>query len=77
MKVILISGSFCNEDMWQHQLKYFKSNNEIEVEVFDSTTQSTIYDMADELLKFASEKIFLVGFSLGSQIVFNYTVRIT
>jgi pimeloyl-ACP methyl ester carboxylesterase len=62
----LIPGLLCNRRLWRSQAKGLKTHADITVA--DITGQSTITDMAVEVLRTAPEHFSLAGFSLGSQV---------
>lgn len=64
--LILIPGLLCDQRLWSSQLERLQSHAEIAVA--DITTQSTIAEMAADILKTAPARFSLAGFSLGSQV---------
>lgn len=64
--LILIPGLLCDQRLWTAQIDGLKSHADISVA--NITQQSTISEMAEEVLKTASRNFCLAGFSLGSQV---------
>lgn len=64
--LILIPGLLCDQALWQFQMPELARHAEISVA--DITKQSTITEMATEVLRTAPEHFSLAGFSLGSQV---------
>ena len=75
MKLILLSGTLCNQKLWQHQLASLANYPALEVIVFDITTQDSIGQMAEEVLAFTQGQFYLAAFSLGTLVAFEIIRR--
>lgn len=62
-KVILLSGTLCDESMWQEVIDVLDSI--AEVHIADMTKHNTIKQLAENIIQNISGKLTLVGFSLG------------
>lgn len=62
-KVILLSGTLCDESMWQEVIDVLDSI--AEVHIADMTKNNTIKQLAENIIQNISGKLTLVGFSLG------------
>lgn len=59
MKLILLSGTLANKELWQYQLAFLANYPNLEVQVFDITSQDSIEQMAEEVLEFISGPFYL------------------
>ena len=64
--LILIPGLLCDQRLWSHQIGALAEIAEIKVA--DITTQSSLSEMAADILRSAPPRFSLAGFSLGSQV---------
>jgi len=64
--LVLIPGTLCDDRLWRHQVSGLEDLTEISVA--DITRQSTLAEMAADVLAHAPERFSLAGFSLGSQV---------
>ncbi|MFZ0200553.1 MAG: alpha/beta fold hydrolase [Candidatus Sulfotelmatobacter sp.] len=64
--LILIPGLLCDRRLWAAQIESLKS--QAKITVADITEQSTVAEMAADVLANAPEHFCLAGFSLGSQV---------
>jgi len=64
--LILIPGLLCDQTLWRSQIGGL--NGHAETTVADITRQSTISEMAADVLRTAPDRFSLAGFSLGSQV---------
>ena len=71
MKLILLSGTLCDKNLWQYQINFFSQYNNLDVEVFDITTQDSIEEMPASLLLSTPGKFYLAAFSLGTLVAFE------
>ncbi len=62
-KVILLSGTLCDESMWQEVIDVLDPI--AEVHIADMTKHNTIKQLAESIIQNISGKLTLIGFSLG------------
>ena len=62
-KVILLSGTLCDESMWQEVIDVLDPI--AEVHIADMTKHNTIKQLAENIIQNISGKLTLIGFSLG------------
>jgi len=64
--LVLIPGLLCDDRLWSSQIAGLQTRADIVVA--DITRQSTISEMADDILRRSPGRFALAGFSLGSQV---------
>lgn len=64
--LVLVPGVLCDRRLWSRQIAALEALAEISVA--DITRQSTLAEMANDILAAAPERFSLAGFSLGSQV---------
>ncbi|WP_323710838.1 alpha/beta fold hydrolase [Mammaliicoccus lentus] len=67
--LILLPGMLCDENLWKKQVDYF--SGEYRIIVGDLTQNSSIEEMAKNVLKNAPNKFILAGLSLGGIVSFE------